>query len=87
MMKAAASRAVPCLLLRGGRNKTTRSGGRHAPVLHKCFVSPSGLHPLFLPSEPWTMGFSKSFKKKFFYNKKTKDSTFDLPADSIAPFQ
>lgn len=43
--------------------------------------------PLFLLSEPWTMGFSKSFKRKFFYNKKTKTSTFDLPADSIAPFQ
>uniref|UniRef100_A0A452TXV5 Cap-specific mRNA (nucleoside-2'-O-)-methyltransferase 1 n=1 Tax=Ursus maritimus TaxID=29073 RepID=A0A452TXV5_URSMA len=38
------------------------------------------------PHEPWTMGFSKSFKRKFFYNKKTKISTFDLPADSIAPF-
>lgn len=42
---------------------------------------------LFFLLEPWTMGFSKSFKRKFFYNKKTKISTFDLPADSIAPFQ
>lgn len=33
------------------------------------------------------MGFSKSFKRKFFYNKKTKNSTFDLPPDAIAPFQ
>lgn len=32
------------------------------------------------------MGISKSYKKKFFYNKKTKTSTFDLPIDSIAPF-
>lgn len=41
----------------------------------------------FFLSEPWTMGISKSYKKKFFYNKKTKTSTFDLPIDSIAPFQ
>lgn len=47
----------------------------------------SGLLPPFLLSEPWTMGFSKSFKRKFFYNKKTKNSTFDLPSDAIAPFQ
>lgn len=33
------------------------------------------------------MALSKSFKKKFFYNKKTQSSTFELPADSIAPFQ
>ncbi|PNI77124.1 CMTR1 isoform 7, partial [Pan troglodytes] len=47
---------------------------------------PMGLYIVRTVNEPWTMGFSKSFKKKFFYNKKTKDSTFDLPADSIAPF-
>lgn len=38
-------------------------------------------------SEPWTMAFSKSSKRKFFYNKKTKDSTYELPAEAIAPFQ
>ncbi|XP_078225208.1 cap-specific mRNA (nucleoside-2'-O-)-methyltransferase 1 isoform X3 [Callithrix jacchus] len=47
---------------------------------------PMGLYIVRTVNEPWTMGFSKSFKRKFFYNKKTKDSTFDLPADSIAPF-
>lgn len=61
-------------------------GPGSVPVPHEYFVSFLGF-PLFLLSEPWTMGFSKSFKRKFFYNKKTKISTFDLPADSIAPFQ
>uniref|UniRef100_A0A3Q1LYF0 Cap-specific mRNA (nucleoside-2'-O-)-methyltransferase 1 n=1 Tax=Bos taurus TaxID=9913 RepID=A0A3Q1LYF0_BOVIN len=47
---------------------------------------PTGLYIVRTVNEPWTMGFSKSFKRKFFYNKKTKNSTFDLPADAIAPF-
>lgn len=33
------------------------------------------------------MGFSKSTNRKFFYNKKIKQSFFILPAESIAPFQ
>ncbi|ERE86807.1 cap-specific mRNA (nucleoside-2'-O-)-methyltransferase 1 [Cricetulus griseus] len=47
---------------------------------------PTGLYIVRTMNEPWTMAFSKSFKKKFFYNKKTQHSTFQLPADSIAPF-
>lgn len=41
----------------------------------------------FVPSDPWTMAFSKSSKRKFFYNKLTKESTYDLPPTSVAPFQ
>nr|KAF6461641.1 cap methyltransferase 1 [Molossus molossus] len=47
---------------------------------------PTGLYIVRTVNEPWTMGFSKSFKRKFFYNKKTKLSTYELPADAIAPF-
>ncbi|XP_055254753.1 cap-specific mRNA (nucleoside-2'-O-)-methyltransferase 1-like [Moschus berezovskii] len=47
---------------------------------------PTGLYIVRTVNEPWTMGFSRSFKRKFFYNKKTKNSTFDLPADTIGPF-
>ncbi|XP_069879954.1 cap-specific mRNA (nucleoside-2'-O-)-methyltransferase 1 isoform X3 [Dipodomys merriami] len=47
---------------------------------------PTGLYIVRTVNEPWTMAFSKSFKRKFFYNKKTQTSTFSLPADSIAPF-
>lgn len=32
------------------------------------------------------MAFSKGWKKKFFYNKKTGESFFTLPPESIAPF-
>jgi len=39
------------------------------------------------PSEPWTMAFSKNSKKKFFYNKLTKQSTYEMPPNSAAPFQ
>lgn len=33
------------------------------------------------------MAYSKNFKRKFFFNKMTNESTFDLPSESIAPFQ
>lgn len=33
------------------------------------------------------MGFSKSKNRKFFYNKKTQKSFYNLPTESIAPFQ
>lgn len=81
-MKAA---SVLCLKFEG--EGTGRTGVGKGTPQRWSDLFPHGLLPLFLLSEPWTMGFSKSFKRKFFYNKKTKLSTFDLPADSIAPFQ
>lgn len=41
----------------------------------------------FLPSEPWTMAYSKNSNKKFFYNKLTKESTYDMPPKAAAPFR
>ena len=41
---------------------------------------------LFL-TDPWTMAYSKNHKKKFFYNKTTKDSTFSMPPSSVTPFR
>lgn len=38
-------------------------------------------------TDPWTMAFSKNSKRKFFYNKLTKESTYALPPGSVAPFQ
>ncbi|CAB1340109.1 unnamed protein product [Coregonus sp. 'balchen'] len=35
---------------------------------------------------PWTMAYSKNSKRKFFFNKMTKQSTYNLPANSVAPF-
>lgn len=49
----------------------------------KCL--PCVLH--LLPSEPWTMAYSKTSKMKFFFNKITKYSTYEMPPDSAAPFQ
>lgn len=40
-----------------------------------------------LPSEPWTMAYSKNSMKKFFFNKLTKESTYDMPPNAAAPFQ
>lgn len=37
--------------------------------------------------DPWTMAYSKNSKRKFFFNKMTKQATYDLPSESIAPFQ
>ncbi|NP_956427.1 cap-specific mRNA (nucleoside-2'-O-)-methyltransferase 1 [Danio rerio] len=47
---------------------------------------PTGLYIIKTVNDPWTMAFSKSSKRKFFYNKQTKESTYDLPATSVAPF-
>ncbi|XP_067301850.1 cap-specific mRNA (nucleoside-2'-O-)-methyltransferase 1 [Pseudorasbora parva] len=48
---------------------------------------PSGLYIIKTVNDPWTMAFSKSSKRKFFYNKLTKESTYALPPGSVAPFQ
>uniref|UniRef100_A0A672ME94 Cap-specific mRNA (nucleoside-2'-O-)-methyltransferase 1 n=1 Tax=Sinocyclocheilus grahami TaxID=75366 RepID=A0A672ME94_SINGR len=37
---------------------------------------PSGLYIIKTVNDPWTMAFSKSSKRKFFYNKQTKESTY-----------
>ncbi|XP_071388376.1 cap-specific mRNA (nucleoside-2'-O-)-methyltransferase 1 [Centroberyx affinis] len=47
---------------------------------------PTGLYIIKTVNEPWTMAYSKNSKKKFFYNKMTKESTYDLPPNAVAPF-
>ncbi|XP_074845890.1 cap-specific mRNA (nucleoside-2'-O-)-methyltransferase 1 isoform X1 [Carettochelys insculpta] len=47
---------------------------------------PTGLYIVRTVNDPWTMAFSKNSKRKFFYNKSTQESTYDLPPESIAPF-
>uniref|UniRef100_A0A7M4EUI6 Cap-specific mRNA (nucleoside-2'-O-)-methyltransferase 1 n=1 Tax=Crocodylus porosus TaxID=8502 RepID=A0A7M4EUI6_CROPO len=47
---------------------------------------PTGLYIVRTVNDPWTMAYSKNSKRKFFFNKMTKDSTYDLPPESIAPF-
>lgn len=63
---------------------------------HACCMSALGVRVLVyvwtfffnvLISDPWTMGFSKSSKMKFFYNKQTKQSTYIMDPSAIAPFQ
>ncbi|XP_072298705.1 cap-specific mRNA (nucleoside-2'-O-)-methyltransferase 1 [Eucyclogobius newberryi] len=47
---------------------------------------PTGLYMVKTVNEPWTMVYSKNSRKKYFYNKMTKASTYDLPPNSVAPF-
>uniref|UniRef100_A0A8C9U0Q9 Cap-specific mRNA (nucleoside-2'-O-)-methyltransferase 1 n=1 Tax=Scleropages formosus TaxID=113540 RepID=A0A8C9U0Q9_SCLFO len=47
---------------------------------------PSGLYIIKTVNDPWTMAYSKKSKRKFFYNKLTRESTYDLPSGSVAPF-
>uniref|UniRef100_A0A4W3GG26 Cap-specific mRNA (nucleoside-2'-O-)-methyltransferase 1 n=1 Tax=Callorhinchus milii TaxID=7868 RepID=A0A4W3GG26_CALMI len=47
---------------------------------------PTGLHIVKTVNDPWTMAYSKTSKRKYFYNIKTKESTYELPPDSITPF-
>ncbi|XP_026887386.2 cap-specific mRNA (nucleoside-2'-O-)-methyltransferase 1 [Electrophorus electricus] len=47
---------------------------------------PSGLHIIKTVSDPWTMAYSKTSNKKFFYNKQTKESTYKMDPTAVAPF-
>ncbi|XP_060610056.1 cap-specific mRNA (nucleoside-2'-O-)-methyltransferase 1 [Anolis sagrei] len=47
---------------------------------------PTGLYIVRTVSDPWTMAFSKNSYRKFFFNKTTHTSTYELPAESVAPF-
>ncbi|XP_036943009.1 cap-specific mRNA (nucleoside-2'-O-)-methyltransferase 1 [Acanthopagrus latus] len=47
---------------------------------------PTGLYIIKTANEPWTMAYSKNSKMKFFYNKTTKESTYDMPPNAAAPF-
>ncbi|XP_068580711.1 cap-specific mRNA (nucleoside-2'-O-)-methyltransferase 1 [Cebidichthys violaceus] len=47
---------------------------------------PTGLYIIKTVNEPWTMAYSKNSKMKFFYNKTTKDSTYEMPPNAAAPF-
>ncbi|KAF3849873.1 hypothetical protein F7725_019592 [Dissostichus mawsoni] len=46
----------------------------------------TGLYVVKTVNEPWTMAYSKNSKMKFFFNKTTKDSTYEMPANAAAPF-
>ncbi|XP_043916302.1 cap-specific mRNA (nucleoside-2'-O-)-methyltransferase 1 [Protopterus annectens] len=48
---------------------------------------PAGLYIIKTINEPWTMAYSKGTKRKFFFNKTTTESTYTLPASSVANFQ
>ncbi|XP_075872897.1 cap-specific mRNA (nucleoside-2'-O-)-methyltransferase 1 [Nelusetta ayraudi] len=47
---------------------------------------PTGLYIIKTVNEPWTMAYSKNSKKKFFFNKQTKEATYEMPPSSAAPF-
>ncbi|XP_053160713.1 cap-specific mRNA (nucleoside-2'-O-)-methyltransferase 1 isoform X1 [Hemicordylus capensis] len=47
---------------------------------------PMGLFIVRTVSDPWTMAFSKNSNRKFFYNKLTQKSTYELPPEAVAPF-
>ncbi|KAJ7404288.1 Cap-specific mRNA (nucleoside-2'-O-)-methyltransferase 1 [Willisornis vidua] len=47
---------------------------------------PTGLYIVRTMNDPWTMAYSKNFKRKFFFNKMTNVATYSLPSEAIAPF-
>ncbi|XP_059697369.1 cap-specific mRNA (nucleoside-2'-O-)-methyltransferase 1 [Haemorhous mexicanus] len=47
---------------------------------------PTGLYIVRTMNDPWTMAYSKNFKKKFFFNKMTNVATYNLLPEAIAPF-
>lgn len=49
----------------------------------RCYL-PSGVCIIKTVKEPWTMALSKSQNRKYFYNMKSKASTFEAPPESVA---
>ncbi|KAJ7340947.1 hypothetical protein JRQ81_004234 [Phrynocephalus forsythii] len=47
---------------------------------------PIGLYIVRTVNDPWTMAFSKNSFRKFFYNKTTEASSYELPPEAVAPF-
>ncbi|XP_013867007.1 cap-specific mRNA (nucleoside-2'-O-)-methyltransferase 1 isoform X2 [Austrofundulus limnaeus] len=47
---------------------------------------PTGLYIIKTVNEPWTMAYSKNSNKKFFFNKLTQISTYEMPPNAAAPF-
>nr|XP_020640703.1 cap-specific mRNA (nucleoside-2'-O-)-methyltransferase 1 isoform X5 [Pogona vitticeps] len=47
---------------------------------------PVGLYIVRTVNDPWTMAFSKNSFRKFFYNKTTQMSSYELPPEAVAPF-
>ncbi|XP_069034680.1 cap-specific mRNA (nucleoside-2'-O-)-methyltransferase 1 [Lepisosteus oculatus] len=47
---------------------------------------PTGLYIIKTVNDPWTMAYSKNSKRKFFYNRLSKESTYELPPNAVAPF-
>ncbi|CAH1262925.1 CMTR1 [Branchiostoma lanceolatum] len=48
---------------------------------------PCGVHFIRTVNDPWVMQYSKSWSKKYFFNSRNGSSTFDTPAEAIAPFR
>ncbi|XP_019729268.1 cap-specific mRNA (nucleoside-2'-O-)-methyltransferase 1 isoform X1 [Hippocampus comes] len=47
---------------------------------------PTGLYIIKTTNEPWMMAYSKNSNRKYFYNKATKESSYDTPVDAASPF-
>ncbi|XP_035670765.1 cap-specific mRNA (nucleoside-2'-O-)-methyltransferase 1-like [Branchiostoma floridae] len=48
---------------------------------------PCGVHFIRTVNDPWVMQYSKSWNKKYFFNSRNGSSTFDCPAEAVAPFR
>lgn len=51
------------------------------------YTVPTALMLLKTTNEPWMMAYSKSQKRKYWFNTHTRESTFDCRKDVIAPFK
>ncbi|XP_071961827.1 cap-specific mRNA (nucleoside-2'-O-)-methyltransferase 1-like [Antedon mediterranea] len=48
---------------------------------------PLGLHFIKITNEPWSMNFSRSQQRKYFFNSTNRESLFECPPDSVASFR
>ena len=46
-----------------------------------CYVFPSGMYIFKDVASPWSIAFSKSQRRNYFYNSETRCSTYELPMD------
>ncbi|XP_059839475.1 cap-specific mRNA (nucleoside-2'-O-)-methyltransferase 1 [Hypanus sabinus] len=47
---------------------------------------PTGLHVVKTVNDPWTMAYSRNTGRKYFYNTRTQEASYQMPPDSVAPF-
>ena len=75
---------MPITLKHNVTNRPPNLNNIHVDSHRKTYVNDVGV---ILSSEPWTMHWSRTNQRKYFYNANTRESRFDCPPVSISSFR